>query len=291
MATARMLAGSEGETYALPYAAAVELFHNFTLIHDDIMDRDKLRRGVPTTHEVYGEAFAILAGDLAYALSYRAISYARNLGETPTNLAWAFSILTEAAVRISEGQAMDMMFEEKTVVDYHDYLKMIYLKTGALLEASAKLGVVAAAEELDQGWMPVLEAMGTYGKYVGLAFQIRDDILGVFGDPSKTGKPRYNDLIRGKKTLLVLYAYRHAEGEAKELVRRVLERKLTGDPEELEKIANIIRETGALSYAEDLARRFADEAVQIIDDIGEVEDEEAAEALKELARFVVEREK
>ncbi len=289
MATARMLGGLEAETRALPLAAAVELFHNFTLIHDDIMDKDDFRRGVPTTHRVYGVDFAILGGDLAYALSYKAIGLSERFGLDLASISRAFSILTEAAVRVSEGQALDMSFEKEIYVDYNDYLNMIYLKTGALLEASAKMGVIAARGSAGSAEY-LLERMGMYGKFVGLAFQIRDDILGVFGDPKITGKPRYNDLLRGKKTLLVLYAYKHSEGEKRSLIERVLSRKLAGSQEELERVASIIEETGALQYAEDMARRYSAMAVEIIEGI-EADDPDAAAALVELARFVVERNK
>ena len=292
MATARMLGGLEAETAALPLAAAVELFHNFTLIHDDIMDQDDFRRGVPTTHRVYGIDFAILAGDLAYALSYKAISLAGRFGLSAQAISRAYGVLTEAAVRVSEGQAYDMSFEKEKYVDYNDYLNMIYLKTGALLEASAKMGAIASMDLAggDKKWDIIVEKMGSYGKFVGLAFQIRDDILGVFGDPQVTGKPRYNDLIRGKKTLLVLYAYKHASDEDRRLLEKVLERRLEGSEEELEKIADIIRSTGALDYAQKLARQYSEIAIEIVDSIEPV-DEDAARALKELARFVVERNK
>ncbi len=290
MAMAKALGGWEAEKAALPIAAGIEIFHNFTLIHDDIMDKDEFRRGVPTTHVVYGIDFAILAGDLAFALSYKSMKLAKVYGLPPHILARSYETLTEAAVRVSEGQAYDMMFERMESVSYHDYLKMIYLKTGALIEASARLGALVASAYNDEVKANHIEAAGEYGRFVGISFQIRDDILGVFGDPKITGKPRYNDLRRGKKTLLVLYAYDHAESEEeKGLLREVL-RGRVHDEEGLRRAAEIIAKTGALSYAEQMAKSLMRNAIQVLDDLPVI-DSEAKTALAELARFVVEREK
>ncbi len=297
MATARMLGGSIAEKAAIPFAAAVEIFHVYTLIHDDIMDEDTVRRGIPTTHIVYGIPYAILAGDLDHALSYRALLYAPRYGLSVKDVSKALDVLTEAAVKVAEGQAYDMMFEKMESVSYQDYLKMIYLKTSALIEASAKLGAIAGtsmmtkqSENMEVNRDAIIKSMGDYGKFVGLAFQIRDDILGVFGDPSNTGKPVYSDLRRGKKTILVLYAYEHSEGGDKELLSRVMRGEVQ-DEEELRRAAQIIEETGALSYAEELAESFSKTAIDVLDDISPVTDENALEALKQLALFAVKREK
>jgi geranylgeranyl diphosphate synthase type I len=184
-----------------------------------------------------------------------------------------------------------MMFEEILNVDYNDYLKMIYLKTSALLEASAKLGALAAyAVDLEEEiGFDTIELAGQYGKFVGLAFQIRDDILGVFGDPKKTGKPVYNDLRRGKKTILVLYAYQNTEGKEKELLEKVLKREVTSDSE-LEKIAEIIEKSGALAYAMNLAETLSNNAISVLEELP-VQDKKGKDALIELAKFVVQREK
>ncbi len=287
LVTARMLGGQDAESKALPLAAAVEVFHNFTLVHDDIMDQDEFRRGVPTVHKVWGEATAILAGDLLFSLSFKAISKSSERGLSQEGLVKAFKVLTEASIRVSRGQGYDMMFEKLEEVDYHDYLQMIYLKTGALIEASAKLGAIAAGVEES-----IVEKLGDYGAFVGVAFQIRDDILGVFGDPEKTGKPIYNDLRRGKKTLLVLYAMKHARGEDKNLVKRVLSGSYSdGD---LKRVVDIIVETGALEYAESLAEKYAGNAQRIIEDLKAAElivDTKSLEILKELAEFSIKRDR
>ncbi len=288
LATARALGGVEAEHRAVPLAAAVEVFHTFTLIHDDIMDRDEFRRGVPTVHVKWGEATAILAGDLLHSLAYRAILDSSRRGLEADDIVEALDALVEAAVRVSRGQAYDMMFEQK-LVSHHDYLNMIYLKTGALVEASARLGALAAGAERE-----IVEAMGTYGRLVGVAFQIRDDVIGVFGDPRVTGKPVYSDLRRGKKTILLLYALSKAEGEDKRLLERVASGSNLSE-EDLARAAEAIKATGAVDYAMSLARRYASAALSILDDVventGAAVDEWGVEVLRELAVFSVEREK
>ncbi len=275
LATASMLGGPTAASVAVPLAGAVEAIHNFSLIHDDIMDRDDYRRGVPTVHKVWGEPTAILAGDLLFAYAFMMVGDSKSKGLLRDSE--AYEVLAEACVKLSEGQAYDMMYENTWDVGVSDYLNMVYLKTGALIEASAKLGAIAAGASSS-----VVSAMGEYGRMVGISFQIRDDILGVYGDPEKTGKPVYNDLRRGKKTILLIYTVEKAGRE------KVEELLAEGRYEEL---ANLIRETGALSYAEDLARGYMEKALSILDGLDKVRDEGAREFLRSLARFVVEREK
>jgi len=283
MAAARMLSGPSAEPRALPLAAAVELFHNFTLIHDDIIDKDELRRGVPTTHVKYGLEWAILAGDLLFAESFRVMEDALERGLGYDDLGRASRILAIAAKRVSEGQALDMSFERRWDVSVHDYLEMIYLKTGALIEASAMLGGVAAMSDDEE-----LQLLGEYGRLVGVAFQIKDDILGVFGDPEKTGKPVYSDLRQGKKTILVLYAMEHLGEDGRRRIQSVVGKAAA--EEEYAEVADLIRESGALKYAEEKALGMSRLAVEILDSLDAV-DGEARSALRELAIYVVEREK
>lgn len=278
--TARLLAGRGVEARALPLAAAVELFHNFTLIHDDIIDKDEYRRGVPTVHVKYGVEMAILAGDLLYTESLRSIAAAPLSPDLVVRAARAFTL---AAKRVCEGQALDMEFEGRWDVTPEEYLNMVYLKTGALVEASARLGAVAAgAGEAEE------ERAGVYGARIGVAFQVRDDILGLYGDPAKTGKPVYSDLARGKKTLLVIYALSRLPRDEAEVVRSVLGRRAS--LEEYREAAELIRRSGALDYAEKLAESMVREALEALNSLP-VRDEEARRALEELAWFTVKREK
>lgn len=278
VATAEAL-GEEAEK-ALPFAVAVELVHNFTLVHDDIMDRDEFRRGVPTVHKLWGEPLAITAGDLLYAKAFEALTDARDKGVPAERVAKAVRVLARASSIIAEGQAMDMMFEEEEYVDIEDYLKMIYKKTGALFEASAVLGGLVATDDEN-----ILSSLASYGKSLGIAFQIRDDILGIMGKEEELGKPVGSDIREGKKTLPILYALGRLEGEAREKLEKVLGNRDAGR-EEIEEAARLIKESGAIEYAEELARRYSEQALAALKVVPE---SEYREMLEELARFAVSR--
>jgi len=282
MLVARMLGGGEAEARALPLAAAIEVAHNFTLIHDDIMDQDSMRRGVPTTHVVYGTDWAILAGDYLYSLSYKFVTDSVEYGLSYEQAYKALRILAIAGIKVSRGQAYDMLYEERWDVGVADYLNMVYLKTGSLIEASARLGAVAAG-----GGSEIEELMGQYGSFLGVAFQIRDDILGVYGDPKKTGKPAFNDIIRGKKTLLILYTLSRLDED----MRREFKGLLKKGVEEAKRASEIIMETGTLKYALDLAKVYASKAKESLGQVRDVADEEAKRLLELLADYVIMRER
>jgi len=274
---AKALGGSLND--ALPAAAAVELLHNFTLVHDDIMDRDEMRRGVPTVHVLYGEPMAIIAGDLLYAKAYEALLASPQGPETVREMVRE---LTWAAVTVAEGQAMDMMFEERWDVTEDEYLKMIEKKTGALFGTSAALGALAANKR------ELKDELKEFGLILGKAFQIKDDVLSLVGDEKVTGKPKYNDLREGKKTILVIYALRNLPPEKSEELKRVLGKR-DASFEELERAAKLIEESGALEYAYKLAEQYEKRALEILNSLPAA-DEEALGALKELLEFAVKRE-
>jgi len=264
---------------SLPAATSVELLHNFTLVHDDIMDRDEKRRGVPTVHVIYGEPMAILAGDVLYAKAYEVLLRSPQRSEIVVEMT---KTLTWAAVAVAEGQAMDMMFEERWDVKEEEYLKMVEKKTGALFAASAALGGLAAeALELKDKLMEL-------GKIIGIAFQIKDDILSLIGDEKITGKKKYNDLKEGKKTLLVIKALERASTDEKEYLMKVLGND-NATFEELERASEIIIKLGALDYVVKKAEEIGKRAIQIIDELPIV-DKEYSHLLKELVEFAVRRE-
>ncbi len=267
---------------ALPFAAAVELVHNFTLIHDDIMDRDEMRRGVPTVHKLWGEAMAITAGDLLFAKAFEVLTDALDHGVPAERVTRAVETLARATVVIAEGQAMDMMFEDRDDVTLDEYLEMVYRKTGALFEASAVLGGLTATGE-----EPVLNSLAEYGRNLGIAFQIRDDILGLIGDEKVLGKPVYSDLREGKKTILVIYALEHLDQTGREKILSTLGRR-DASRSELEEVAKLIESTGAVDYAERIAREYAERAKRALESLP---DNEYREALRALLDFVVERQK
>jgi geranylgeranyl diphosphate synthase type I len=277
------VAQSLGETVekALPFAAAVELVHNFTLIHDDIMDQDEFRRGVPTVHKLWGEPLAITAGDLLFAKAFEALSDAIERGIPPHRVARATRILAHATSIIAEGQAMDLMFEEEEDVSLDDYLTMIYKKTGALFEASAVLGGLTATDEAY-----VLEELANFGRSLGIAFQIRDDILGIVGKEEELGKPVYSDIREGKKTLPIIYALKELDGKDREKLIMVLGKK-DASRSELEEAAKLIEASGAIEYSEKKAREYVSKAVNSLRSA--LPDNEYRRILEKLAEFVAER--
>jgi geranylgeranyl diphosphate synthase type II len=179
---------------ALDPAHAMELFHNFTLVHDDIMDDATLRRGIITVHEKYGPNAGVLSGDALFAYSYKYLSQVP-LQSMPD----VFSIFTKAAIEILEGQQMDMDFEKRMDVSIPEYLHMIEYKTSVLLACSLRIGaVISGAEVADQ------ERIYDFGVKLGLSFQIKDDWLDTFGESDKVGKKKGGDIIQNKKTFLLI---------------------------------------------------------------------------------------
>ncbi len=190
---------------ALPAAAAIELLHNFTLIHDDIEDRDRTRRGRPTLWAVWGEAQAINAGDALFALAYRSLFNLQTTGVSPETIVRAVNLYTDAILHITEGQHLDLSFEAEQQVDEATYLTMIRGKTAALLGLACELGgaLAGAAESR-------LAALREFGVELGLAFQMQDDWLGLWGNAEQTGKPVGSDLRNRKKTLPILHGMAHS---------------------------------------------------------------------------------
>lgn len=183
-------------SHAISPALGIEVFHNFSLIHDDIMDNAPLRRGMPTVHEKWGINTGILSGDLLLIKSYELIS-----GIHPAVLAKAFKIFNHTAVLVCEGQQRDMDFETRDSVSEEEYLQMILQKTGVLLGAAIEIGALAGgASEEDAA------AMYEFGCEIGVAFQIKDDWLDTFGEEEKVGKRIGGDIVEGKKTMLMIKA-------------------------------------------------------------------------------------
>jgi len=194
---------------AIPAAITVELFHNFTLVHDDIMDNAPIRRGIPTVHVKYGLGTAINTGDLLMIMAYTHLTKINSV-----YLSEVFALYNHTSTKIMEGQSLDLKFEEYDTVRTEDYLKMIELKTSLLIGFSLKLGaLLAGASANDQHLMSEL------GRNIGLCFQLRDDWLDVYGD-TKTGKKIGGDIVANKKTFLYIKAWQLADDEQKqELIR------------------------------------------------------------------------
>ncbi|MDZ7881168.1 MAG: polyprenyl synthetase family protein [Saprospiraceae bacterium] len=192
---------------ALPIAMAVEVFHNFTLLHDDIMDDAPLRRGKPTVHVKYNINTGILSGDVMLILAYHFLQSTEG-SVTMTHKLWA--IFNKMAREVCDGQQMDMNFESRNDVTLSEYIKMIELKTSVLIAAAFEMGAVAGGASLKQA-APLYE----FGKNVGIAFQIQDDLLDTFGDPATFGKKVGGDIVQNKKTFLVLKTFELANSAQK----------------------------------------------------------------------------
>lgn len=189
----------------IPAALALEVFHNFTLLHDDVMDKADMRRGHPTVHTKWNENTAILSGDQMMIEAYKQIAELSD-SKLPQVLRW----FNEMATAICEGQQYDIDFENSTTVAISDYLMMIEKKTALLLAYSLRIGAyIAGASEQEQ------EALFQYGRHIGIAFQIQDDVLDVYGDPSNFGKAIGGDICCNKKTFLLLTALDIADAESK----------------------------------------------------------------------------
>jgi len=277
---ARIVGGDED--IAIPGAAGVEVLHTFTLIHDDIIDKDELRRGVPTVHKIWGSDMAIVAGDLLYAYSYRCLLRALERGVPVERVNKAIDILTDAAITVAEGQALDMLLPSMQSVSINDYIEMVKKKTAALFASSIAIGATLAGG--DEKLIAMLrESMIN----AGIAFQIRDDILGLIGDEKTLGKPIYSDLREGKMTILVIYTYSKIDDESRARMRRVLGNR-NASLEDLQDVANIIRNSGAIEYADSLAEEYALKAIRLSEKI-ESRDNEALQMFRDVIKFMVKR--
>lgn len=213
MKSCEMLKGNS--KLALPAASAIEMVHNFTLVHDDIMDNDEKRHGVPTVHKKFGLPIAILAGDVLFSKAYQVITNASKL--SPSSTAELVSRLSKACVDVCEGQILDVtMAEGKSIPKQSQYIKMIEKKTAALFDVSCAMGAICAnAKSKD------VEKLSSFGKNLGISFQITDDLIGVLGDTKMTKKPVGNDLREGKKSLPILLAISKAKGNDKKKILKV----------------------------------------------------------------------
>ncbi len=265
------------EDATMPAAASIELLHNFTLIHDDIMDRDEFRRGVKTTHVVYGEPLAIVAGDYLFSLVFKIL-----IDNYPSDVAARLvKLYSEASMLICKGQTMDIL-PEKYIFESDDYMNMVYQKTGALIEASAVAGGIVAGASDDE-----LEHLREYGRKIGIAFQIADDILGVVGDPKVTGKPVGNDIRNGKRTLIVIVAETKMSSSEREFFRSVFGR-LDASDEDIRRVVEIFERHGIFEDARRLMYKLYREA---IDSLRMLPATSARDYLEYLARYIIEREK
>lgn len=261
---------------ALPAAAAVELIHNFSLIHDDIQDQSQTRRGRPTVWAQWGAAQAINAGDALYAQAFALLpSLARTFGQAPA--LEAVDILARACVALVQGQVLDLQFETQDWVPLETYLAMIEGKTAALLAASAHIGALLAGASPKRQ-----KAFREFGRALGLAFQMWDDYLGIWGNPDQTGKSTADDLVAGKKTLPVLFGL---QDPSSPFAQRWRQGSIS--PQEAPELARLLTQQGAQDYVRQQAQRLTQQALEALQQAHP--QEPAATALHQLAHALLHR--
>jgi len=267
-------AGGEWKN-ALPAAAAVELVHNFSLIHDDIEDNSPMRRGRPAVWKIWGLAQAINTGDTMFTLAHLAVI---DLKETtsPIISIRATHLLQQTCLHLTQGQYLDISYEDKSNLSINDYWPMVRGKTAALLAACTELGAMVA--DVDD---ETISAYRNFGRDLGLAFQALDDYLGIWGDAARTGKSVASDLVEGKKSLPVLYGL----GENGKFAKRWQQGPISMD--EVPKLAKQLEDEGARTFTRDEAERLTSSALQSLEDAKP--QGEAGQAMVELANQLLKR--
>jgi geranylgeranyl diphosphate synthase type I len=263
---------------ALPGAVAVELVHNFSLVHDDLMDRDAERRHRPTVWALWGDATAVLAGDAMLSLAHEV------LADLCSPQAQAAEALIAAGTReLIRGQALDIAFEKRRVVSLDECFDMASGKTAALMSASAAIGALLAGAPRQ-----VTDALAAYGARLGLVFQLIDDLLGIWGQPEITGKPVYSDLVSRKKSLPVTWVIENGGSAGRELADWLADETCVASDAELSDIAQLIEQAGGRAWAIEEAARGAALAEHLVAQAGTAK--EPTEQLRALARYLVDRE-
>jgi geranylgeranyl diphosphate synthase type I len=270
---------SADESAAVPAAAALELVHNFTLIHDDIMDKDEMRHGVATVHTRFGEPLAILAGDVLFAEAFRLVAETPALAGDYGRLDKAVKLLAESLVVLCEGQAIDVEASTGELYTEERYYDIIRKKTAALFEAASVMGVITGGGNEED-----LHSARMYARNVGMAFQIVDDLLGVVGDSTITGKPVGNDLREGKKTLPIFMAVQKSGEGDRGLLLKVWG-KTGSRQEDVEAAVEVVRRLEIEKAARDLADDHIEKALGFL---GKLPGEDK-HWLADLAHFIVER--
>ncbi|MCK9411851.1 MAG: polyprenyl synthetase family protein [Prolixibacteraceae bacterium] len=248
---AASLFSSHPETY-FPAAAAIELFHNFTLLHDDIMDHAAIRRGVQSVHVKYGENSAILSGDAMSIMSFRLLSQCE-----PEKLPSVLDLFSTTAIEVCEGQQYDMEFEVKDQVTISEYLEMIRLKTAVLIACSLKTGaLLAGADEIN------CQLLYDFGLSIGIAFQLQDDWLDVYGEMRSFGKKIGGDICENKKTCLLISALEMSDEGDREKLLAWTEKSEFYEQEKIDAVRKIFSGSGAANATKELMKYYHDQGME-----------------------------
>ncbi len=238
---------------ALPQAAGIEMYHNYTLLHDDLMDRSEMRRGKPTAYTIWGDNAAILSGDTMQVLAYQYMS------QCNTNLKEVINLFTTTAIEVCEGQQMDMSFENRSDVTESEYLEMIRLKTAVLLAASLKIGGVLADASIND-----VNALYSFGEKIGLAFQLQDDLLDVYGDPAVFGKNNGVDIVCNKKTYLLIKALELANPQQKATLEKWISATQFDSEKKIAEVTSIYSELNLKELSEKKIQCYFNDAMNCL---------------------------
>ncbi|HVA97677.1 MAG TPA: polyprenyl synthetase family protein [Bacteroidia bacterium] len=264
---------------ALPAALSIELFHNFTLMHDDIMDKAPLRRNQKTVHQKWNENVAILSGDTLLVEAYKCLSKCEN-----NFFSEVFSVFNNTAIDVCKGQQLDMNFETQKKVSVPDYIEMITLKTAVLIAASLKLGAITAgAKKADA------EKMYEFGKNIGIAFQLQDDLLDVYGDEKKFGKKMGGDIVAHKKTILLITALENADNQTRNQLEKIVLLKNNSSAEKIRDVKKIYDLLNVKAVTEKHIQQYYKKAIKNIEAISLPNTQK--EFLRTFAKNLMNREK
>jgi len=267
---------------ALPVAAAIELVHNFSLIHDDIQDASMERRGRPTVWRIWGQPQAINVGDGMHALALSSLLRLGQTGISNEKVVRAARTLGEASLKLCEGQFRDISYEDRLDIKAKDYLAMISGKTAALFGCSAEIGALMATDDES-----LIAGLRNFGHALGMTFQVHDDVLSIWGDEKSTGKPSASDIQQRKKTLPVVYALERTRGANRKFLRQIYQNE-TMDPADVEDVLRILNKLNARSYTQDMSKKYYHLALSELDNLDLPQ--HAKEELKTIAAFFLSRE-
>jgi len=267
---------------ALPCSISVELVHNFSLIHDDIEDNDKLRRHKPTLWTIWGIPKALITGNSILVLGNQKLEELLEYGISKEKLFFSQKLLTESYLKMMEGQFLDISFEKKSRISEDEYLKMIGLKTGALIECSVILGAISSNKKLSNA---ELQLISDFGKDIGLLFQIRDDILGVWGT-DKTGKPVGGDIKKKKKSLPIILTINSNSAYEKE-INEIMEKNEIHE-DDIKKFLNIMDKIDIKNKCDDIAEKYLSKIRNTISNIPT--SQEHKKTFNEITNFLMSRE-
>jgi geranylgeranyl diphosphate synthase type I len=239
---------------AVPYAAALEILHVFTLIHDDIMDNDPVRRGVPTVHTKWNIPVAICSGDLLFAKVFEIMTKYAPENLDPDKIKLCIEKAASGTIQICEGQIRDVIFPNTENVNEEEYLLMVGGKTAALFKTCAEIGAIIGSGDIEQ-----VKILGNFAWDAGIAFQLIDDYLGATANEEQLGKPLYSDLREGKKTLILIDAQKKSSNKQKNILNRVIGNENV-EKKEVEEAVKILNDIGSIEYTLKKAKEYAENA-------------------------------